>query len=292
MERMVLGERRGRKRKWKIGLRVLGWLILLVMLFKWFEYSQVYAPRAEWVVSPDALGHPWKDVTIETGDNFQLSGWFFPAASDSPRSHLAVLISHGNGGNISHRLSLYDLCHSLGVNVLAYDYRGYGKSGGRPSEEGTYRDAVAAYRWLLRQGFAPEHVIAYGESLGGAVAAELALREKVGALVLQSTFTSVPDMGKQLFPWLPVRLLCSIRYDTLEKVPRLAVPILVLHSPIDSVVPFEQGKALFKAASEPKWFVRLQGDHNDPIEQDRVVIVPAMESLLEHLAKHTSKRRD
>lgn len=280
----VLDMARARRQKWKIGLRLLVWVVLLGMLFKWFEHSQVYVPRAEWAVSPEVLGHPWKDVAIETDDGVRLSAWFFPAASDSPRRHLAIVISHGNGGNISHRLSLYDICYSLGVNVLAYDYRGYGKSQGRPYEEGTYNDAVAAYQWLRQQGFSPKHIIAYGESLGGAVAAELALREEVGALVLQSTFTSIPDMGKRLFPWLPVRLLSSIRYDTLEKVPRLTLPLLVMHSPVDSVVPFEQGRALFEAANEPKRFVRLQADHNDPLEPDRPTIVAAMENLLAGLS--------
>src|SRR5262249_52582451 len=145
------------------------------------------------------------DVYFETADNVRLNGWFFPAGTNSPRAALAVLVCHGNAGNISHRLELCRALLATGVSVFVFDYRGYGRSKGRPSEEGTYRDAQAAYRWLQEKGFAGSNILAYGESLGGGVAAELALRERLGGLILQSTFTSIPDIGAELFPWLPVR---------------------------------------------------------------------------------------
>jgi hypothetical protein len=160
------------------------------------------------------------------------------------------------------------LCAALlktGAAVLVFDYRGYGKSGGRPQEEGTYRDAQTAYGWLRRQGFAADSIIAFGESLGGGVAAELALREPVGGLVLESTFTSIPDIGAELFPWLPVRWISSIKYDTRSKLPRLRVPVLVLHSRADSLIRFRHAEQNFAAANEPKTFRELRGNHNDPV---------------------------
>ena len=234
-------------------------------MFRWFEHSQVYHPDRTLTATGAELGRPFEDVRFRAGDGVELNGWFFPANTNSARAHLAVLVCHGNAGNISHRL---DTCAALlgtGVNVLVFDYRGYGRSAGRPGEEGTYRDGEAAYAWLRQRRFAGTNIVAFGESLGGGVAAELALREPVGGVVLQSTFTSIPDIGAELFPWLPVRWLGTIHYDTRAKLPRLRVPVLVMHSPRDEIVPFHHGQRNFAAANEPKVFWELRGDHNSPL---------------------------
>ena len=180
-----------------------------------------------------------------------------------------MLHCHGNGGNISHRL---DTCAALlgtGLSVFLFDYRGYGRSQERPGEEGTYRDAEAAYQWLVQRGFAGTNIVAFGESLGGGVAAELAVHEPLGGLVLQSTFTSIPDIGSELFPWLPVRWLATISYDTRSKLPRLRIPVLVMHSRADEIVPFHHGERNFAAANEPKLFWELHGDHNGALGNAR-----------------------
>lgn len=244
-------------------VRLALWPLLLYMLLRWFEYRQVYWPHARLEAEPSALGRAWEEVFFTARDGVQLHGWFFAADTHSPRAHLAVHLSHGNGGNISHRLDLYALLLDLGVNLFAYDYRGYGRSAGRPGEEGTYRDAQAAHAWLCRRGFGATNLIAYGESLGGAVAAELALREPVGGLVLQSTFTSIPDLGAELFPWLPVRTLATFRYDTRRKLAGIQTPLLILHSRGDTLVPFHHAEENFAAANEPKTLWELRGDHND-----------------------------
>jgi uncharacterized protein len=239
--------------------------LLIVLMLRWFEHSQVYHPDQVLTATGAELDRPFEDVRFWAGDGVELSGWFFPASKDSHRAHLAVLLCHGNAGNISHRLDTCAALLATGVNVFVFDYRGYGRSQGRPSEEGTYRDAQAAYQWLRQMRFAGTNIIVFGESLGGAVAAELATREPVGGLVLQSTFTSIPDMGAELFPWLPVRWLATIRYDTHSKLPSLHVPVLVMHSPTDELVRFHHAKANFAAANEPKLFWELRGDHNDPL---------------------------
>jgi fermentation-respiration switch protein FrsA (DUF1100 family) len=228
-------------------------------LLRWFEWRQVYHPRAEHAARGGDLGVPWEEARLRAADGVTLDAWFF---STSPRARVA-LVCHGNGGNISHRLGLYAALRDVGLNVLAFDYRGYGRSAGRPSEEGTYRDAEAAYAWLRQRGFAATNILVYGESLGGGVATELALREPVGGLILQSTFTSIPDVGAGLFPWLPVRTLATIHYDNRAKLPRVRVPVLVMHSPEDSLIPFAHAQQLFAAANPPKLFRPLVGDHND-----------------------------
>ena len=190
---------------------------------------------------------------------------FFPAATNAPRTRNVFLICHGNGGNISHRLGLYEVLLQTGAGIFAFDYRGYGRSTGRPDEEGTYRDAQSAFQWLRQKGFAPKNIIAYGESLGGGVASELAMRETIGGLILQSTFTSTPDIGAELFPWLPVRRVSRIKYDTRSKLPKIRAPILIIHSRNDSLVRFHHAQENFAAANEPKTLLEIHGDHNDGI---------------------------
>jgi fermentation-respiration switch protein FrsA (DUF1100 family) len=246
--------------------------LLIVLMLRWFEHSQVFHPSRRMDATGAELRRPFEDVFFKASDGVHLNGWFFPASTNSHRRHLAVLVCHGNAGNISHRLDTCAALLSTGVNVLVFDYRGYGRSRGRPSEEGTYCDAQAAYAWLLQKGFAGTNIIAFGESLGGGVAAELAVREPVGGLVLQSTFTSIPDMGAELFPWLPVRWLGKIRYDTRSKLPRVHVPVLVMHSPADELVRFHHGQANFAAANEPKLFWELRGDHNNPLADPQLFI--------------------
>ena len=250
--------RNSRNRRWLAGLVAAG---LIYMLLRWFEYSQVYQPSRTWDDTPAVHGLAFEDLSLPVGKNDKVSAWFFP--SGRTNASKVFLVCHGNGGNISHRIELARLLHELGWGIMVFDYRGYGRSTGRPGEEKTYQDAQAAYRWLKDKGFAPANIIAYGESLGGGVASELAVREKVGGLVLLSTFTSTPDLGAELFPFLPVHLWASIKYNTRKKLPSIHAPVLVMHSRGDTLVPFHHSQENLAAANEPKLFVEIQGDHND-----------------------------
>jgi hypothetical protein len=232
-------------------------------MLRWFEHSQVYHPSRELEATADGLGRPFEDVSFKTADGVELNGWFFPAGTNSPRAHLAILVCHGNGGNISHRLDLCQVLLQTGAAVFVFDYRGYGRSRGRPGEEGTYCDAQAAYQWLRQKGFRGGNIVVFGESLGGGVASELALRETLGGMVLQSTFTSIPDIGAELYPWLPVRWISTIKYDTRSKLPRLTIPVLVMHSRADDLARFHHAEDNFTAANEPKFFCELRGAHNE-----------------------------
>jgi fermentation-respiration switch protein FrsA (DUF1100 family) len=255
-------------------------------MLRWFEHSQVYHPDRTLIATGAELDRAWEDFYVQSSDGVKLNGWFFPAASNSPRGDLAFLICHGNAGNISHRLELYRALLSTGANVLVFDYRGYGRSQGRPSEEGTYRDAQAACHWLRHRGFGGDQIVAFGESLGGAVATELALRETLGGVILQNTFTCIPDVGAELFPWLPVRRWSRIKYDTCGKLPRLTVPILIMHSRTDELIGFSHCEKNLAAAPEPKLFWELTGSHNNALS-DCARFIAGIEQFLQMRSSRT-----
>lgn len=227
-----------------------------------FQPRLVFYPETgrEIIVTPGQIGLPYEDLHLKTADGISLHGWYIPA--EQPRG--TVLFLHGNAGNISHRLDSVQMFSRLGYSMLIFDYRGYGNSDGKPTEEGTYRDAEAAWRYLTEQRHIPSNrIVLFGESLGGAVAAWLAARHKPAALVIASGFTSVPDIAQQLYPYFPVRWLARIRYDTLANLRVVEAPVLIAHSPADEIIPFEHGRALFAAAKPPKQFIELAGGHND-----------------------------
>lgn len=254
-----------RKRRVKNLFGTLFLLCFLWVVLRWFEYSQVYHPERRLERSGESLGRPWENVFLETPDGVRLNAWFFPADTTSPRRQFAILLCHGNAGNISHRFAYYESLLGLGVSVFSFDYRGYGASDGRPTEEGTYLDAMTALRWLQEKGFAPSKVVALGESLGGAIVTELANRAPLAGIVLQSTFRSVPAIGAELFPWLPIRWINTIKYDVESKLPQIKNPVLILHSRSDSLVGFHHAEKNFAAANQPKLFRELAGDHNEAL---------------------------
>lgn len=230
--------------------------LLFLMQDKLAYYPQI---GREIQTTPREHGLDYQALTLTTADGEQLDAWFVPA-----RGKAVVLFLHGNAGNISHRIDNITMFHRLGYGVLIFDYRGYGRSTGKPSEEGVYQDAQTAWDHLTRQrGIAPEHIILFGESLGGAVAAWLATREGPGALVLSSAFTSAPELGADLYPWLPTKWLVRMRYDTRNMLTQVTCPVLIAHSPDDEIIPFRHGQKLFDAAAEPKVFLPLTGGHND-----------------------------
>jgi len=239
-------------------LLVLGYAGVCGFMFLRQE-SFVFFPERVMAGTPADVGLRYEAVRLRTADGLTLGAWWVPAAPQRG----ALVFAHGNGGNMSHRLQKVRLLHDLGLSVLAFDYRGYGESEGRPSEQGTYRDMDAAIDYVVKERKVPPGKLLYlGESLGGAVAVEAASRRPPAGLILESTFTSVPAMARRYYPWLPVRLLLTIRYDSLARVRGLACPLLVCHSPEDDIVPYSMGRELFDAGPGPKTFVDLFGGHN------------------------------
>ena len=270
------------KNRWtRRAAKLLVVLIFGFLMLRWFEHRLVFQPSAAIAAEAAQLGRPAEDVFIPVDKNGKIEAWFFPAdPASAPSSRRVILICHGNAGNISHRLELCRLLLETGASVMVFDYRGYGRSPGHPSEENTCRDAQAAYQWLRQKGFPATNIVGYGESLGGGVLAELAMREQLGGVILQSTFTSVPDLGAQMFPWLPVRLFGSVKYDTLQKLPRLKIPLLIMHSRQDTIIPFAHAQKNFAAAVAPKTFLEIRGDHNDAIFTSRAGILSAVKQFL------------
>jgi pimeloyl-ACP methyl ester carboxylesterase len=246
-------------------------------MIRWFEHSRVYVPST--TLDPCSLDFPFEEAWFQSKDGMGLHGWFIPSPPKGLWRRHVMLLLHGNGGNISHRGSFYRAWYELGINVFAFDYRGFGRSQGIPSEEGTYKDAQAAYHWLRQRGFAPPQIIPIGKSLGGGIASELALREEVAALILQNTFTSIPDIGSEMFPWLPVRRLARISYNTRSKLPSIRVPVLIAHSPNDRTIGFHHAHQNFAAANEPKMFWELAGGHTDTVEAGKAIYLQGLETF-------------
>lgn len=226
------------------------------------DRSFIFFPEKHIAATPESVGLEFEDVTLQASDGVKVNGWYVP----HPESKQTLLFFHGNAGNISNRIYNLRLFHDqLGLSVFILDYRGYGKSEGEPSEEGTYRDGEAALSYLKeRTGRESRDFLFFGRSLGAAVAVELALKNPPRALILESPMTSVRDMAKNLFPFLPVGFMISTEYDSLSKIGKIHVPVFVLHGDRDEVVPFEQGKRLFEAANSPKQFYTIPGaGHNN-----------------------------
>jgi len=220
----------------------------------------LYSPTREVTYTPGELGLDFESVVFKTSDGLRLTGWFVPADN----SRLTVLFCHGNGGNMSHRLDSISILHNLGLNCFIFDYRGYGQSEGKPSEEGTYLDARAAYKWLTEEKKeSADDIILFGRSLGGSIGAQLASKVEVKALIIESSFTSYVDIGKKFYPYMPVRWFTKFSYKTVDYVKDVHCPVMIIHSRNDELVPFEFGCRLYEAANEPKEFVEIFGSHND-----------------------------
>ena len=269
---------------------VAGVYLVLGLLLYWLQGSMVYLanlPGRALDASPADVGLAYEDVAIRTADGERLHGWYVP--SDEGEARGVLLFFHGNAGNISHRLESVALFNRLRLDVLIVDYRGYGQSSGRPSEAGTYRDAQAAWDYLVGdRGVAPGRIVIFGRSLGGAVGAWLASRlpadRAPAAVIVESSFTSGAAMARRLYPVYPARLLTRLKYPVIEYVARLTSPVLVVHSRDDEIVPFEMGRALFGAAPEPKAFLELRGDHNAGFWISRDAYTAGLEAFLgEHL---------
>lgn len=219
----------------------------------------VYHPDRDMRGAPADQGLPYESVDFETQDGMTLSGWWLPAC----KQRGVVLFCHGNAGNISHRLDSLLIFNKLGLSTFIFDYRGYGKSGGRPSERGTYLDAKAAWNHLVQtRKIPPEDIVIFGRSLGGSIAAWLAEDHHPRMLVVESSFTSLRDMVKDRFPWFPARLLRNYQYDTRQYLQKTRCPVLIIHSRDDEFIPLRHGQELYEVAKGPKEFLEISGSHN------------------------------
>ena len=264
--------------------RILWALILLgavLAYLRFFEWRNLYYPAHQIEATPSLFGLQYEDVNFISEDGRMLHGWWIP----HPRARGTVIHCHGNAGNIGDRAWMAADLHRLKVNVFLFDYRGYGESRGLPTEKGTYRDARAAYEVVRAryQDVESPPVVLHGQSLGGAVAIQLALDKPVRGLIVESSFSSVIDMGQKLYPLLPIRWFCYFRYDSVSKAPRLNIPKLFAHSPQDDLIPYDLGEKLYQAAAPPKEFVVLEGAHNDAGWSLTPAYWRAIEKFMDHV---------
>jgi len=249
-----------------------------LVLLTFFQSRVMYHPSAEIEETPADWSMDFQDVWLTTVDGVKIHGWYVPSQINPRRG--AMLFLHGNGGNISRRCPSLDLYSRMGLDVLILDYRGYGRSEGKPTEAGTYQDAQAGWAELTGpRNIPPEQIVIFGRSMGGAVATWLATQHTPAGLIVESSFTSAPDMARALLPLLP-RWLCRFRYNSIGRIGQIACPVLIVHSSEDDLVPFEQGRALYEAAPQPKTFVEIHGGHNEGFLESIDIYRPAIETFL------------
>lgn len=272
----------------KIFFIILGAYALVCLAAYIMQGRLVFFPTDEDAGKPSDVGLDYKDVTFAGPDGRDRHGWMIPVAD----ARYTLLFCHGNAGNITHRLESIRQFVDAGLSVFIFDYGGYGKSRGRPSESGTYGDALAAWDYLVEtEGVDPARIILFGRSLGAAVAIDLATRESPRALIVESAFTSAVDIGARAYPWLPVRYLARVRYDNMKKVPHIRAPKLFIHSLEDRTVPFGMGKRLYNRAARPKTFVRLRGTHDDGFIVSADVYMEALRKFLDSLDSEREQRK-
>jgi len=268
---------------------VFVWLILgvitlygLIVLAMWFAQDRfIYFPDRTLRDDPGRIGLAYREVTAVAAAGVHLHGWHVPAEG----ARFTVLFCHGNAGNVSDRLETLRVLNELGLSVLIFDYRGYGRSEGKPSEAGLYADARAFWQHLVEnEGIRPDRVIVWGRSLGGAVAAHLAAAVQPAGLVIESSFSSGLELARRFYPWLPVRLLMRPRFDAASQVARTPCPKLFMHSPDDDVVPYALGCELFERAAPPKQWLDLEGDHNGGFLESLPAYREAVQGFVDGLA--------
>jgi fermentation-respiration switch protein FrsA (DUF1100 family) len=246
-------------------------------------------PGRTLTASPGDIGLEYENVSLTTRDGERLHGWYVPATG----SKAVMVFFHGNAGNISHRLDSIEIFHQLNLDTLIIDYRGYGESSGKASEQGTYLDAQAAWDYLVdERGIPANRIIVFGRSLGGAVGAWLGTQHTPAAVIIESSFTSGVDMARRLYPFLPVRLITRLRYPVAEYASHLDCPVLVVHSRNDEIIPFAMGQSIYAAVKHQKSFLELRGDHNNGFFISRREYIAGMSGFIESVLGPDRPLRD
>lgn len=264
-------------------MKIFLWLIffsaLFLVLVRYIERHSIYFPMRGIATTPTAIGLSYEEVYFDTSDKKRVNAWFIPAE----KAKLTILFCHGNAGNISHRLDKILIFNDLGINTFIFDYRGYGKSEGAPSESGFYKDAEAAYSYLTGERKIPgERIVLYGESIGGPVAIDLARKVNAGGLITEEAFTSIKDMARIAYPFVP-HFIFSSRFDSVSKIRNVTCPKLIIHSIDDEIVPFHLGERLFDAAAPPKRFLKIRGGHNTAFLDSEKQFTEGIRSFLAEL---------
>ncbi|MGB2601348.1 MAG: alpha/beta hydrolase [Candidatus Omnitrophota bacterium] len=256
-------------------------IVLLVVSVRYIEKRSLFFPMKEVTSDPGSVGLPYEEIYFDTIDNKRLNGWFI----SNHDARFTVIFSHGNAGNIAHRLSKLCVLYDLGLSIFVYDYRGFGKSEGSPSEAGLYKDVRAAYNYLTKERNIPkENIILYGESLGGAVTIDLAREIAPRAFITEEAFTSIRDMAKIAYPGMP-HFVFSSRFNGASKIKDIDCPKLIIHSIDDEIVFYRLGEKLFNEAKPPKEFLQIRGTHTTAFMDSNERFKQGLGSFLDGLKK-------
>jgi hypothetical protein len=253
--------------------------LIIVGYIKYLENKGIFFPQKGIEFYPSSVNIAFEDVYLKTEDKAKINGWFIPHNN----AEYTLLFLHGNAGNIGHRLEKLLILRNAGVNIFIIDYRGYGKSQGNISEKGFYRDAKAAYDYLINdRSILPGQIIVYGESIGTAAVIDLAAKAKVRAVILEGAFSRGKDVANKFYPFLPA-FIFSDTFNSLKKIKNIRVPKLFIHSRDDEILPFELADKLYKASPEPKEMVMIGGSHNTAFLDSREKYISSIKSFIEKL---------
>lgn len=254
-----------RQRTWPKLVVVLLLAAGLYYAERYYEQRTLYAPDRLVDETPAKIGLSFQSVVVESGGGVKLSGWFVPGGLENAvEARPTLLFFHGNAGNISYNLDRLRVFHEAGLDVLIMDYRGYGKSDGVPSELGLAQDAMSMYFHLTEQrGVVPERLILYGESLGAAVAINLATKVPVAGIIVEAPFTSNADRVTKKWPLIPWEHILRDNYDSMPKIGKINTPVLFVHSVDDEIIPFGNSQRLYATANDPKELIKLRGTHRN-----------------------------
>lgn len=291
MQTLELVTRAGGADEYKECENVMSWLLWLVIAvgvvyvgcgiyMMIMESRLLYHPTRQLTTTPAHHRLHFEDVALIAADAVRLHGWFVPA----PNAPHVVLLCHGNSGNIGDIVDTLPVLREAGMSVLAFDYRGYGHSEGLPTEQGTYEDALAAWKHLTEQrGYKPDQIVIYGRSLGAAVATWLATQVSPRALVFESGFKALPELAQELYPWLPVRYLASIHYNNEQRMRDVTCPTLFIHSSDDELIPIDHARRVYAVHRGPKQFVEIRGTHGHGYQTSGMAYSAPLHSFLRGL---------
>ncbi len=270
----------------EIALLITAIYILALIILYLFQGRMIFNAKTGMSKTPASRHLSYEQHMITCTDDVRLCAWFFPS-EESPN---CLLFFHGNSDCLSDLVDALADLRGLGINVLAIDYRGYGLSNGKPSEDGLYLDAEACWAWLIAiKGFRPDQIVLHGRSLGGALAAFLAARHRPAALILESTFTSMTDLVRLHYRWIPTRLLLQHRFPTSKRIKDIKAPTLVIHSTADELIPFSQAEKLKCILGERGTLLSIQGLHYDGYQTSGKKYLAGIKGFLAHHGFHTDQ---
>ena len=242
-------------------LALVSFYILLIVVVFFFQRNLLYHPSVDNYIKDNLAIEPTEieKVKIITKDKIDLIGWFYNKDIEKFKT---ILFFHGNAGSLNNRTYKLNHFKDLDVNFLIIAWRGFSGNKGKPNELGLYEDAKSAVRWLNMKGIKDKNILLYGESLGTAIAVEIAQNKKYAGVILESPFTSMVNMGKKYYPFFPVTYLLKDKFESYKKINNISVPVFIIHGKVDKIVPYSMGKKMYELANPPKFFYSQEyGDH-------------------------------